>query len=69
MYLTNQRYRPESRHARSGHSSDMFQLTSEDMAGSSCGIARDQRLQEWWNQVSKYPSQAAQCASKEHRCT
>ena len=46
MYLTYQRHKPESLHSRCGHSSDVRQLTSEDMAGSSCGVARDERLRE-----------------------
>ena len=46
QYLTNQRYKPESLYSRWCHSSNVCQLTSEDMAGSSCGVARDQRLWE-----------------------
>ncbi len=45
-YLTNQRYKPESLYPRCRYSSDVRQLTSEDMAGSSSGVARDQRLRE-----------------------
>ena len=52
-YHTNQRYKPESLYPRSGYSSDVCQLTSEDMAGSSCGVARDQRLREKYGDEAK----------------